>query len=504
MSGHARRSEDAVNALLRDRRYLVYAVLISVVGAALRALSVPPVLGDLDGVNFARGLAAFDPLHQAPHFPGYPVRIACASAVRELGASLGASEVWAIALPGILLWPMGSVLMFVGLRRLLGVAPAMAAVIAGSLAPGAVLVAGWPGSDGLGLALLAAAVGAFGLGTAGRIPHRGRWLWAAGALLGLGLGVRLAWLPLTIGLSVVFLVNNRSAVARVFAGIAVGAGAWFLPLLWIVGPGALFETAWGFTAGHFSSWGGTAFSHSAPLTERLGLASASLWHGASGIPSASYAQLMGAGLLAVASVAGCLAWRRLHIRASLWGVLAVAGAYAAWILLGQNLEKVRHLVPLMLCLAVLLGAAVAKTRLAPWIAGAVTACLLVGSTSWAWQQARMPPPAASLVRHVVRSYSPQDLQVFSGQEARLFEYYAPGYRAVRPASGEVLRVELQRLRERGVKVLMSSATPGIHQFRHELRTVARFEGSPVVRGPGTSLVLYEWAPRAVVSVGGQP
>jgi len=489
-----------VSTALRHHRYLALAVLISVVGAALRALSVPPVLGDLDGVNFARGLAAFDPLHQAPHFPGYPVLIAAASAVRALGAS----EVWALALPGILLWPMGSTLMFVGLRRLLGVAPAMAAVIAGSLTPGAVLVAGWPGSDGLGLALVAAAVGAFALATAGRLEHRGHWLWAAGALLGLGLGVRLAWLPLTIGLSVVFLANNPRAAGRVLAGMAVGVGVWFLPLLWIVGPVALFETAWGFTSGHFSSWGGTALSHSAPLTERVGVASASLWHGASGIASTSYAHLLGGGLVALASVAGVFAWRRLHIRASLWGVLAVAGAYTAWILLGQNLEKVRHLVPLMLCLAVLLGAAVAHTRVAPWIAGAVTACLLVGSASWAWQQARVPAPAASLVRHGVRSYSPQALQVFSGQEARLFEHYAPGYRAVRPASADVLGVELQRLRERGITVLMTSATPGIHQFRHELRTVARFEGSPVVRGPGAGLALYEWAPRAIVSVGGRP
>ncbi len=485
---------------LRDHRYLVYAALIGVAGAALRALSVPPVLGDLDGVNFARGLAAFDPLHQAPHFPGYPVLIACASAVRALGAS----EVWALALPGILLWPFAATMMFVGLRRPLGVAPAMAPVIAGSLAPGAVLVAGWPGSDGLGLALLAAAVGAFGLGTVGRIPYRGRWLWAAGALLGLGLGVRLAWLPLTLGLSIVFLAKNRSAIPRVLAGMTVGVGAWFLPLLWIVGPGALFETAWGFTAGHFLSWGGTALSHSGPVTERLGVASASLWHGASGVPFTSHAQLMGAGLLAVVSVAGFVAGRRRLLRAPLWGLLALTGVYTAWILLGQNLEKVRHLVPLMLCLAVFLGAAVAKTRLAPWMAGAVTACLLVGSTAWAWQQGRVPAPAASLVRHVVHRYSPQDLQVFSGQEARLFEHYAPGYRAVRPASGEVLRVELQRLRGRGVRVLMSSATPGIFQFRHELRIVARFEGSPVVRGPDTDLALYEWAPGAVVSVGGQP
>ncbi len=145
-------------------RWLFAVLLLGLFGSILRALAVPLAVSDVDGVNFARSLVAFNPLQQSPHFPGYPVYVALAQGVQALGVS---SRVWSLVGPAILLWPAACVLLFAGTRRLFGVWPGLGAVVAASLAPGAVGHGGWPGSDGLGFALLAGATGALGLAAGG-------------------------------------------------------------------------------------------------------------------------------------------------------------------------------------------------------------------------------------------------------------------------------------------------------------------------------------------------
>ena len=83
-------------------------------GSLLRAMAAPPLVGDVDSVNFARALVEYDPLHQSPHLPGYPVFIAAARLVREAGVL---SDVWALVLPGLIGWPLAAVILYDGARR---------------------------------------------------------------------------------------------------------------------------------------------------------------------------------------------------------------------------------------------------------------------------------------------------------------------------------------------------------------------------------------------------
>src|SRR6218665_2328841 len=76
-------------------------------GVGAGGLALPRLLPDLDAVNFARSLRGFDLAAQAPHFPGYPVYVALAR-----GASAaGASEVGALAVPGIILGALALVVL---------------------------------------------------------------------------------------------------------------------------------------------------------------------------------------------------------------------------------------------------------------------------------------------------------------------------------------------------------------------------------------------------------
>ena len=51
------------------------------------AVFLPATLEDIDSLNFALGIADFDPAKHQPHPPGYPIFIALAKAVRMITPS---------------------------------------------------------------------------------------------------------------------------------------------------------------------------------------------------------------------------------------------------------------------------------------------------------------------------------------------------------------------------------------------------------------------------------
>src|SRR5687767_1435133 len=98
-------------------------------GAVLRAIAIPPVVADVDGVNFARALASFDPAHQAPHLPGYPIYVA----LSQVAAELVTHETAALAFFSVALTPIACVLLYLGLRAHVGERAALGASIAAAI-----------------------------------------------------------------------------------------------------------------------------------------------------------------------------------------------------------------------------------------------------------------------------------------------------------------------------------------------------------------------------------
>src|SRR5687768_14210600 len=85
---------------MRGRRKITLSFVVGV-GSVLRFRAVPPSLADVDGVNFARALERYDPLHQAPHLPGYPVYVFAAKLFRLFDLA----EIWSLVLPSLVLFP---------------------------------------------------------------------------------------------------------------------------------------------------------------------------------------------------------------------------------------------------------------------------------------------------------------------------------------------------------------------------------------------------------------
>ncbi len=479
----------------RKSVYIVASAALVGGAAALRLAALPPALPDLDAVNFARALTSFDLASQQPHFPGYPVYVFLARAF----AATGLGEVAALAAPGLLLGVAAVAGLGAVLRRQVGEAGAFAAAAVVGFAPLAVLQGALPHSDGAGFAALVLALAAALAAAAGK----GVGPLAAGMVAGLTLGIRPSYLPALVALPLLFAAGLR---LRWIAGLTLGTGLWLAPLVLMVGPARFVEIAGHFLAGHAGEWGGTVIVRP-ELAERLtwlgfdlGAAGLGLpWSGAVEPARILLALLLGAG--AVALVAA-----RQPTSLPLRAALLVALPYGAWAFLGQNLIKARHVLPLLAAAALLvalLPGAVARWRsdLAPAMAGALALLLAVVALPLAREQGRVPTPGAQLVHHVAATLPPAGASYFTGEEARLFERYAPHYRAGRLAGGDELAAAAGRLAQAGVQVYVSSAAPGYERLRPQLEEVARFSTSRLVRAHANPIVLYRYLP--AVAGGGE-
>jgi hypothetical protein len=435
---------------MRRRTSDLVAVLLVLSGVLARLRAVPPALGDVDSVNFARSLVSFDPLHQAPHWPGYPVYV-LVSKIACLGTSERA-QILALTLPGILLFAPAAALLYAGLRRRFGSWAALGALTLAAIAPGSVLAAAWPGSDGLGFAMLVASAGIL----AGW-PERAR---IAGLILGLMMGVRLSWWPLALA-PIFFSSKERRAYVTAFA---LGVAAHVLPLIAIAAPG-LVEIAARSAARHAHAIDGAA---------RLSRLADNFIH----------VQLGGAAVaLAIAALSIAGARRRIP------GILAIGAPYLVWVVLAQNLEKARHLVPLLPIAGAIAGLGVRRLgALRAPIAAAVALGLAFAVVPRAVEQGTRPSPAAALSDHLLAG-SPDRLQVFAGESARVIEHRAPMIRVWRPENGDVLRREVDAALLRGARVMIASDAPGAADLG--VPSVRRFTASRTVRPESPVLELVE-------------
>jgi len=465
---------------------------ICLAGAALRLAAVPRLLGDLDSVNFARGLHGFDVFAQAPHFPGYPVLIALSQLTRALGVD---NDVWALALPGIVLWPLAGMLLFAGVRRAAGQWPAFGALIVSSVAPGVAIAGGWPCSEGLGLSILCAAVGVMTLAPA--------WGPAAGTLaMGLMLGVRLSWWPVVAAVGVALLWRHRDQSVRLLGAGAFGVLVWLLPMLVMFDPQQLLALGQGFGHGHVFGWGGTALGDgAATLLQRGGDALWALWvvglggshGGGSAVAELCVSMIAAGGFALVAASRDRDRW--------VAGALLVCVPYAIWLVGFQNVSKARHVLPLLPVVGALIGAGLGGSRAGRMAMPLLAVALCAISTPRALTQANHAVPAVALARWVTDTRAPEGLMIFAGQEARVFERYAPMYRVVRPDSAEVLVKETRRFAAMGVEVLVTSSAPGYERVADRVTPARSFSFPDSVRPHASELSVGRFEVAAVPQPG---
>jgi hypothetical protein len=353
-----------------DRRDAWLSAALGAVALALRLAFRIDYDEDIDALRFALGVERFNVAELRPHAPYYPVVIAAAKVIAELGASPRGALAILCALSGALLVPATALLAreVAGPedRRLRGFVAGALAVVSPFL---------WLSSEKLLSDMPGAALTAWALWLcararridAGGDPARARaQRTLALLLLGLGLGVRLSYFPVALACWLCIARREGGLRALLSRGrdLAVGVLVWLIPLVAIAPSRELVGTTLVQGTGHFTRWGGTAITVSSPF-ERLRGALWGLWANVlSGAwPDAPASRWIAAPILILFLA---LAARRftasrsgpsaIRAQPELW---ASALAYFLWALLGQNtVYKPRHWLPLapLLVLAVASGA----------------------------------------------------------------------------------------------------------------------------------------------------
>lgn len=501
----------------RNFAFIAAAVGIAAAGTALRLLAVPQALPDLDSVNFASSLSRFDLATQAPHFPGYPLYVLAARGF----AALGAGEIHALALPGIVLAALASISMaMVGSRA--GASGGLGAGILVAFAPVGILSGGSPTSDGAGVAALALA-----LALHVAAPGRGLVCGLAAAAV---IGLRPSLAPAVAMLWFALPAAGRRAW---FTGAVAGCAAWLLPMVAMSGIDGFGSIAAGFLAGHGGSWGGTIWSrpdlggrlHAFGfdlLAANLALPWSGLWTVGRILVAAAVVAIL-AGVIArvagarsagvadnplpdVGSAARTLPSEgasvprqcdRVELARRLLAVaLLSAIPYGLWAFVGQNLDKARHLLPLVPAIALTLAACLGSLRTAlaaPALACAAAGLLAVAAPA-SLRQGREIPPGAAMAMSLRGRLSPAGAMIFTGQEGKLVERYAPEFRAGRVPDPARLGVEASRLFAAGVEVFVTSAAPGVSLLAADLQLVERFGACSQPLAKDCELLLYRFRP----------
>jgi hypothetical protein len=419
---------------------------------------------DWDGVGFVHSVARFDMARFAPHPPGYPVWVAAAKLARAIAPSSMVAATSVSILSGVLVG------IFSGLAlRCLYVARGHVAPWLGATAalitPLAWRSATVVGTEGLALACAAAA--GWGLSLQNARMRDGAIV--VGIAAGLGLGVRLSWAPIFVGVVVLAAMRGVRG-ARGWGALAFVAAlaAWAVPLLVLVGPRTLALLYRAHLGGHATRWGGTA------LTDP---------HRAASLARDVVVDGFGGGedllglclgvLLAVASGRALLVWRRRGFPGV--GYAVVVLAYLAWIAVGQNLrEEPRHVVPVVVAVAVAIACALAATRAWTLFACAWLALLGLRTSSDALARRSIPPASASLVLFTrASSHASPGAMAFGARSARFFELDPEDARRGRPAAtlGDVL-VGMGRVDPRPARILVTDELEGLDRSPYPLVEVA--------------------------------
>lgn len=367
-----------------------------------------PYPDDHDGVNFVMGVQRFDIQWHQPHFPGYPVYIAAGKVMAALTGSVEWGLIcvstlsMAVAILALLAIARGSVA-FSGLM----------AMLAAMMANPAMFQFGHKiFSEPMGLALLCLSA----LAIHGANPGSGKWS-ISGFMLGLTLGARLSWWPFAPGFAIA--AFGAGHLVPMTAGMAIGVMAWLLPLAWPMGLVDLLNTGLAFTNGHFTHWDGAAINggfstRGGFMLKNLGVIA--------GIAPGFWGVLAGAPMaLGVAFGIVTLVHNRNdkgYFSTAQRALLAGAGFYFCWLMLGQNVTKVRHFLPFFPVVAIALAPVARKAPMALFLVAAMMAGGAVGEHIK--RDSSLPPPIQ--MRLWLESNADR-ATVYCGWAERFFDLY---------------------------------------------------------------------------------
>jgi hypothetical protein len=499
---------------------MLFAAIVIAGVTCLSLLYASPFARTWDEVDFTLALHRYDLLAMQPHFPGYPYFILGGwfidqwfnNPVKALSAFNTLASL-SSALPMFLL---ANRLTGSGMKSLL-----LPALVLSS--PYIWLMSSRPMSECAGMALLWWFLWSIRLSMdrPGSLLHHGLALLMFGFLM----GTRLSFFPFGLALLPLWYAIWQQGAGGWGRWLRLGCSAvaaLLFQLLWVAGLvlsegtiGGFWKLSLAFVEGHFSEWGGGVISTPMPLGERIYQL---IGHNLLGSALLGGSILIGL-LLALIVAAAALVGRSFMAptgqenenRRYIFWLIGCAVMYTLWALVGQNIEKPRHIVPVVAPILLLVFAFIIRTaegmkvpahgtrllRVAPKILYALLIGLISVQVIYGAQllkrQAGEEPAVYQLHDYVSRLQEPRLL--FTWEETRVLQYLQADYDHQRIYTYGYFQALAGANPDRRV-LLTDHVVQGFEQqgksVKEHVKQIAEFKSDALFDPAYAHVILYEW------------
>ena len=484
----------------------ILAVLV-VISMVTRLLFMGRHLEGWDSIDFALGLRDYDIAYYQPHFPGYPVYMFFCWLVHLFTDS----DVLALTVPGAVFGSITLVPLFYLARRMFAEKVAWLAVFLYIVNPLCWLQSEKALSDAVGLFFIIVSVQLLFYASTSRVNAL-RYLISGSVMLGICLGVRLSYFPFVILWLYTLYVSSKSDAGKktigcgVFAFI-IGICVWLIPLSCYTGLKPLMVNGFSFTFGHFSDWGGSVATSQNVLSRFSDFVWCLFCNGLGFwcydttvfriIPSI----IIGTGII--------FYFRYVSNDYNTRFITFYMLPYFLWVFFGQNLEKPRHVLPLIPVIIICISAGLVRLRyflyryshltvfrrkgfsLYNLFIGILIVSMSIISIKLVYTHKNEPVAQIQLLDYVGRNYDGKSTRVYCWETKRLFEYYTPLLDTRRARDIDDLRYDVGASLVAPEVILSTSKVNGVNSIANNAKVVVEFKNNRYINNPYHELTLYD-------------
>ena len=489
----------------RSNTVIILAVLVAICMVS-RLLFIGEYLEGWDSIDFALGLHDYDIAYYQPHFPGYPVYMF----LLLVGSSFTDNDVLALTIPGAVLGSMALVPLFYLARR-------MFLKRSHYLRPSFILSIPYAGYNqrkhcrmrvGLFFVILSAQL-LFYASTSR--TYALRYLILGSVMLGICLGVRLSYFPFIIlWLYVLYALSKSNGRKRTIRygvfGFVAGISIWLIPLACYTGLTPLMINGFSFTFGHFGDWGGSVVTSQNILSRFLDFMwcvfcnGLGFWCYDTSVFRILPSIIMGLGIL--------FYLRHARFDSKTRFITFYMAPYFLWVFFGQNLEKPRHVLPLIPFIIIFVSAGLVRLRdskysysslgfsrykyFSPYhlFIGILIMSMSIISIRLVYAHKNEPVAQIQLLDYVENNYNGPSTRIYCWETKRFFTYYAPLWDARRARNIDDLQYDIGASLVTPEIILSTSKVDGINSVTINSKVVAEFKNDRYINNPYHKLTLY--------------
>lgn len=472
--------------------WLSIVVFLIVFGCQL--LYINPFVSSWDQVDFALGVERFDLLAMQPHFPGYPFFIFGGKIIHLFGVAPDKS----LTVLSILLSASSLLPLFNLLREFLNRSFSMVSAALILTSSYCVIMVNQPMSEGSALAVFWWNL--WSLHYALKSKNENAVLLPL-AFLSLLLGIRLSYLPFSIGVLYVLYwkVKNKQLTIKKLIPFSIYGilmqMIWILALIISEGSFISFlKLSLAFATGHFTDWGGAVESSQLNIFERfIALVWKNIiWTGISAESTIIFVLF----IILIISNYRILLIKNHNKNPLLFLMYTLFLSYFLWALLAQNVEKARHALPLIVLLLFFICIKLFLRKISI-IMGMLATLLLCfqtyNSVTHLREQVTEKPAVYKMNEYVEKLNGPVIL--YTWEETRVLQYLNAPYKHKRIETYDIFRYDSKNYHDRAIlltdKVVKGFMSQGIN-VKGKIKKLKTFQSNELFDPIYHKITLYQW------------